>query len=185
MNTKKKVLMILVFIAFLLFGSGITYSVFTSGAALDIANQRIAKFIFNTEKLDHLELSLVDINPGSSEDYAFSVNNTSETALSNITVNYQIIVKTFHLIPLDIDLYKLDENDKEVLLMRCDESYSRNTENELICNSEVQEMPYTKEAIENYKLKVSFPSKYGEEKYSNLVDYIDLEIKSWQKIDKD
>lgn len=183
MKNRKKVLLLLMFISFVLFSSGITYSIFTSGTVLDINNQKIAKFVFNTEKLDHLELSLVDLNPGDSDEYAFSVSNSIDEVLSNITVEYQIVVKTFHLIPLDIMLYKI-ENEEEVLIMSCDETYSRNEDNELICNSELQEMPYTNEINDNYKLKVSFPEIYKEEIYSNLVDYIDLEIKSWQKIEK-
>ena len=156
MKNRKKVLLLLMFISFVLFSSGITYSIFTSGTVLDINNQKIAKFVFNTEKLDHLELSLVDLNPGDSDEYAFSVSNSIDEVLSNITVEYQIVVKTFHLIPLDIMLYKI-ENEEEVLIMSCDETYSRNEDNELICNSELQEMPYTNEINDNYKLKVSFP----------------------------
>ena len=39
-----------------------------------------------------------------------------------------------------------------------------------------------KESKNNYKLRISFPEEYNDEIYSNLVDYIDIEIKSWQKV---
>lgn len=183
MEIRKKVFMYLLITVFALFSSGITYSIFTSGADLDIDNQGIAKFVFNTEKLDHLELSLVDINPGDEDDYSFTVSNTSNRVQSNITVEYQIIIKTMHLIPLDLKLYKIDENDDEELIMSCDETYSRNSDNELVCKSPEQLMPYSSEALDDYKLIVSFPISYSDDVFSNLVDYIDLEIKSWQKID--
>jgi hypothetical protein len=42
-------------------------------------------------------------------------------------------------------------------------------------------MGYSVLKLDNYKLKVTFPSQYNGEVYSDLVDYINIEIKSWQK----
>ena len=81
--------------------------------------------------------------------------------------------------PLKIELYK-DVSGKEELILECTESYSRNSDNLLICNSEVQKMVHSEEVYDEYKLNVSFPSTYNDEKYSDLVDFIDIEIKSWQ-----
>jgi hypothetical protein len=36
--------------------------------------------------------------------------------------------------------------------------------------------------LDNYKITVEFPSEYNDEIYANLVDYINIEAKSWQKI---
>ena len=91
-----------------------------------------------------------------------------------------MIVKTYHLVPLTIELYKVEENG-ESLILTCDETYSRNESNELICNSNVEELNYKEAKENNYKLKVTFPSEYSNKMYSNLVDYINIEIKSWQK----
>ena len=44
-------------------------------------------------------------------------------------------------------------------------------------------MGYDEEQIDDYKLKIKFPSEYNDEIYSNLVDFISMEIKSWQKIE--
>ena len=101
--------------------------------------------------------------------------------LSNVTLNYQIIIKTYHFMPLKLELYKVTE-DKEELIMTCDENYSRNENNELVCNSPEQEMTYTKEAIDNYKIKAIYPNEFDGIEYSDIVDYIDVEIKSWQKL---
>ena len=35
---------------------------------------------------------------------------------------------------------------------------------------------------DDYVLKVTFDSNYSDEAYSNLIDYINIEIKSYQKV---
>ena len=181
MKIKRKALLIVGLLVLIIFSSGMTYSIFTSGTNIDVSNQKIAKFIFNAEKLDHLELNLVDLNPGDKETYSFEVSNSSETTLSNVTIQYQIVIKTLHLIPLNIKLYK--KAGKERLeVLSCDETFSRNDKNELVCNTSTQKMPFSMEEIDSYELEVEFPSLYVDDIYSNLVDYIDLEIKSWQKV---
>ena len=180
---KYKTLAILALLIALIFGSGITYSVFHSNASLR-SNQEIAQFIFKTEKTNHLELPIINLNPGDVNNYEFSVSNTSENKTSHVTIEYQIIIQTYHFMPLDIKLYKV-EGETETILMNCDETYNRNkTNNALVCNSVVQEMSYSNDTLDNYVIKVEFPAQYSDIEYSDLVDYIDVTIKSWQKIGK-
>lgn len=175
--------MIIISIAtFLTFFSGITYSIFHSEGTLNSNDRNIAKFIFNAESLDHLELPLVDLNPSDEKEYLFSVANKKEDKISEVTIEYVITIKTYHLVPLNINLYKISGEEEE-LILTCDESYSRNDENEIICNSATQQLLHDNEQLDNYKLRVSFPEEYNDEKYANLVDFINLEIKSWQKIE--
>ena len=68
-------------------------------------------------------------------------------------------------------------------LLTCDESFGRDTENQLVCNSVIQSMAYDNKVSDSYRLDVVFPAEYNDEKYSELVDYIDLDIASWQKIE--
>ena len=178
---KVKILIGMFLLATLLFGTGITYSIFYSDGILQTTNQKIAKFVFNAEKLDHLELELTDLHPGTVEEYAFQVSNNASSVISNVTLEYEIMIKTYHFIPLTIELYKItDENEERI--MTCDETYTRNSENEVVCNSPIQQMEYDKEVLDNYKIKVTFPTMYNTEEYADLVDYIDVEIKSWQKL---
>jgi hypothetical protein len=156
---------------------------FNSNSSLISTDQNIAKFIFNTESLDQLELSLVDLNPGDTKEYLFSVSNNSSGSTSNVSIQYQMTIKTYHLVPLVIELYRLNGSTEE-LVSTCDETYTRISNNELICNVPIQEMSYSSSILDNYKLKVGFPSEYNDETYSDLVDYINIEIKSWQKIEK-
>lgn len=183
MRKKYKILLCLFAISMLLFSSGITYSIFNSGAAATMLNQKIAKFIFNAEKVDFIELPLVDLNPGSVEEYYFSVTNADEKNMSSIAIEYQIVIKTYHFMPLNIELYKIGEDDSLNLLMECGDDNSRNSKNEVVCNSKVQQMLNLNDSSnDRYKIRIEFPEEYNSEEYSNLVDFIDLEINSWQKI---
>lgn len=176
---KYKILIILGILTALLFSSGITYSIFSSGSELTTVDQKIAKFVFETKQLDHIELNLSDITPGNTLEYQFYVTNNHSVGTSDVTLNYQITIKTFHLMPLTIELYKIGNNEE--LLMKCDETYTRNEKNELVCNSKIQEIDYSNEVMDNYKLKVAFPETYNSEEYADLIDYLNVEIKSWQK----
>lgn len=183
MKVKYKFLVGMLVITMLILGSGITYSIFNSGAGL-VGSQEIAQFIFNTEQVDHIEVPLIDMNPGSSREYAFAVsNNTSDTKRSNVTVEYEITIKTYHLIPLEIKLKKVDLEGKENDIMTCDET-TQNTINEYVCVSPIQLMSHTVSSLDNYILELVFPTTDGmdSEIYANLVDYISLDITSWQKM---
>ena len=177
---KKKLMIFVSMLVIMAFGTGITYSVFTSDAFGNV-NQKIAKFIFNAEEVDELHLSLTDLYPGVTKEYQFSVSNNSSGKLTNVTLNYNMIIKTYHFMPTEIKLYRIDD-ENETLVISCDETFTRNEENELVCNTETVEMSFKKEELHNYKLEVIFPSSYNSEEYTDLVDYIDIEINSWQKI---
>ena len=46
----------------------------------------------------------------------------------------------------------------------------------------LQEMVHSEEVVDNYKLRIEFPEDKNEEVYASLVDFINLEIRSWQKL---
>lgn len=177
---KKKMLLSFIILLLTVFTTGITYSVFTSNILLN-SNQKIAKFVFNTEMLDSLSLPLSGLTPGEEMEYSFEVSNNSKGIKSNITLNYNMIIKTYHFIPTTIKLYRVIDGSEE-LFMTCDESYTRNDVNELVCNTSTLEMKYSSNEIHEYKLKVSFDSNYSSIEYTDLIDYINIEINSWQKI---
>ena len=178
---KFKVLMISFLLAIIIFGTGITYSLFTSNSNFSM-NQKIAKFVFNTKKTDSIEVPLSDIKPGDVKTFNFEVANSQDRIVSDVTVNYQIIVKTLHLMPLEIKLYK--KGTKDELILNCDETFGRDKDNQLICNSNIQEMPNTIEKLDKYELQITYPEKYNNEMYEDLVDFIDIEIRSWQNAGK-
>lgn len=180
---KVKIVMILFSLILLIFGSGITYSLFNSRTNMNNNEQNIAKFVFNTERYDELQFPLIDLNPGDNEEYDFSVSNSDSGVLSNVSIGYQMIIKTYHFVPTIVELYKINDEIEE-LIMTCDETYPRNDENELMCESPIQELGYSNEELDNYKIKINFPSEYNDALYSDLVDYLNIEIKSWQKTEE-
>lgn len=177
----KKVFFVILLATLIVFFSGITYSFFNSTAKLSSSNQGIASFIFETQNLEKIELALDGLKPGDKKEFLFSVTNKKKEKVSDVTVEYRLKIKTYHFIPLVINLYKM-ENDKETFIGACDETASRNTDNELVCNMPIDILSNTMEQINNYKLKIDFPSEYNDISYSNLVDFINIEIDSWQKI---
>lgn len=176
-KTRLKIIVMLISSIVLICGSGITYSLFTSSSKL-VANQKIAQFVFNATKTDVIELPIANLNPGAKSEYKFQVTNNIDNKRSDVTIKYQMTIKTFHFMPLEINLYKENE---ETPLLTCEES-SRNTDNEVVCNTEVQTMDYKLNATDNYKLVIEFPEEYNDDSYTDLVDYVDIEIKSWQAI---
>ncbi|MEG0909040.1 MAG: hypothetical protein RSH78_01625 [Bacilli bacterium] len=183
MNKKYKIILILGIFILITFCSGLTYSFFHSSLKSTSTDQHISKFVFKAETKETINLPLLDLNPGDILEYPFSISNSELDIVSNVTIEYQLTLKTFHLVPLTIELFKVGSNNTETLLMTCDESFSRNIDNELICNAPLQSMIYGSPTNDNYKIKVTFPKQYNNEIYANLVDYINIEIRSWQKIE--
>lgn len=174
---KNRVAVIFILFCLIICCSKITYSLFTSESSFSIKNMGIAEFIFEANRTNHIELDFMDLKPGDTKEYLFEVTNTKNNIITNVTTEYQITVKTFHFMPLLIELYK---GDKQVMV--CNEDYSRNEENALICNSDIWEMKHNAIEKENFMIKLSFPEKYNSNNYTELVDYIDIDISSWQKI---
>lgn len=182
---KKKLIVIAGFLVLLVLGAGVTYSAFNSSASMK-TNQNIAKFVFEANQTDHIELPLYDLKPGDTKDYKFSVSNGKSLddiiSLSDVTINYEIIVSTYHFIPLNIELYSVVD-DKEEVIMTCDENnYSRDENNILKCTSDTLGMNYNSTKLDNYLIRITFDEKYNTYEYSDLVDFIDVEINSWQKV---
>lgn len=182
---KKKVMLIIILGILITFLSGITYSLFTSRATMISANQGIASFIFEANNLDHIDLNLNGLVPGDNKEYLFSVTNTNENKkTSEVTIEYKLIIKTYHFMPLEINLYEVGE-EKDNLVGKCDETAARNANNELVCAMPLGTLKNNVEEKDDYKLVVTFPSQYNDASYSNLVDYMSIEVESWQKILKE
>lgn len=169
----------LIVVVMIIFSLGITYSVFQSSAGLNIEDQNIAKFVFNAKQLDEINIPLFNIKPGEYKEYLFSVANNENGNKSDVSFEYQIIIKTYHFVPFEITLYK-----DETIIGVCNETYSRNQNNELVCNMPVNSIDYSAEKTDTYKLVVNFPEEYDDSIYSGLVDYINLKIKSWQAVEE-
>ena len=161
---KHRVFIIILLFSLIVCFTGVTYSLFNSENYLYVGNMEIAEFIFDTKRMDHIELGFTDLKPGDINEFNFEVTNTKDNMITNVTTEYQITIKTFHFMPLLIELYK-------------------DSENALVCNSLVWEMEHKSTETEKFKIKVTFPEQYNSYDYTELVDYIDIDISSWQKVD--
>lgn len=176
---KRRILLIIMFGFLNILLVGVTYSFFKSDSGL-FANQDIAKFVFEAEETSTISVPLTDLSPGDVVSYTFDVTNNVDDAVSQVTINYQCVIRTYHLMPLEIKLYKT--GSVEELILTCDETFGRDNDNQLICNSLIQEMPYDNKVSDSYRLDIVFPEEYNNSDYSDLVDYIDIDIRSWQDL---
>ena len=172
----KKKILVLILLGIAILGVGITYSMYHSMITSNI-DVYIANFIVDAQMKNHIDLDLSSLKPGDTIDYDFSVSNGSQDTSSDVNINYNIIIRTMHFMPLDIVLY--DDSDNEI--MTCDETFSRDENNELVCTSDTMVMPYRENVQDDYSLEISFPIQYSSYEYSSLIDYLNIEVISSQK----
>ncbi len=179
--TKKKLFIIeIIALSFLLL-VGVTYSLYTSDTDLTSTDIAVAEFIFNSNKTDLIELPFDSLAPGDVVTHSFSVANNLDTKVSEVAVEYQITLTTLHAVPLSYELIKDNEGIYESILT-CNETSTRNAEGLLECKTTLIQMSHETAKNDNYILNISFPAVYNDVIYSNLIDYVDIEIESWQKV---
>jgi len=181
---KKKIIVILILIYLLMTGVTTSYSMYNDHQNGKVNNLEFAKIIFNNEELTELSLPLDNIFPGSSLDYNFKISNKKNGIRSEINIGYNITIETYHIIPIAIKLYQKSTTNK--LLLECNETnYERNSQNKLVCTTEDFQLNYTEDTSHEYNLNITFNenSSSGEswsQEYTNLIDYVDIKINSWQ-----
>ena len=172
---KKKILIII--IMFMLISvTGITYSLYTNMVKKEIPIS-LASFNVGVERKNSLDITLNDLEPGSVNRYDFSVLNNTNENISDVSIYYNIVLKTGNYMPLDIKLYDSSNN-----VLFDSKDGTRTDENELLLKTEDILMPYSENVKDDYSLEVVFPEEYSGEEYSGLVDYINLTIEATQKI---
>lgn len=177
---KRKIIIILI-ISILTCCSLMTYSFFRTDTTGESEDQPIAKFIFQVTRAAEFELPLVDLVPGTEQEILFAVTNTEAGQINEVAMEYELTLKTYHFVPLVIELYEIIDEEPE-LILTCDETFERNEQNELVCTTPSKTMGFTKEEVVEYKLIISFPSEYNDEIYANLVDYLNLELQAFQQL---
>ncbi len=172
---KKRILIIIVM--FMLISiTGITYSLYTNMIKKEIPIS-LASFSVGVERKDTLDIDLSDLEPGSVNRYDFSVLNNINENMSDVSISYNIVLKTGNYMPLEIKLYDSSNN----ILFDSNDGI-RTEDNELLLKTEDVIMPYSKSVKNDYSLEVVFPENYSGEEYSGLVDYINLTIEATQII---
>ncbi len=170
---KTKLTLIVILLVLIVFGAGMTYAIFFDAALSNTTNE-LATFLVDAQLTDQIDIPLEGLKPGDNLDYDFQIVNSSD-----VNINYYLTIKTMHFIPFDITL--VNESGEELLI--CDESHERNLHNELECKTSEFFMNYNSFNSDKYTIKLNFSDKYNTLEYSSLVDYIVIEVDSYQKID--
>ena len=176
---RKKILISLIVLTGLVFGGSITYSMYTSSTSL-VSTNELASFVFESKKTDVIDLELSDLVPGDVLEYNFSVTNSNNLDSSDVLIDYFLTIKTFRYIPLNIEVYMVNDST-EVLMFDCSDSI-KNSNGEFECKSEVNSLNFGIDEVDDYKIKVSFMDGYNDWSYADLVDFISLEINASQRI---
>ena len=172
----KKRLLIIAIMFMLISVTGITYSLYTNMIKKEVPIS-LATFNVGIEKKTTLDIDLSDLEPGSVNRYDFSILNNINESMSDVSISYNIVLKTGNYSPLDIKLYDSSDN----LLFDSNDGV-RTEDNEVLLKTDDIIMPYSKSVKNDYSLEVVFPEEYSGEEYSGLVDYIHLTIEANQKI---
>ena len=172
----KKRILIIAIMLMLISVMGITYSLYTNMTKKNVPIS-LASFSVGVEKTPSLDINIGDLEPGSVNSYNFSILNNIDEEMSDVSITYNIILKTGNYIPLDIKLYDSENN---VLFTSSDGV--RTEDEELLLKSSDIVMPYSRSVKNDYRLEVVFPEEYSGEEYSGLIDYINLTIEASQKI---
>lgn len=182
---KKKILIILLLTNLLLLGVGGTYAAYRDEAVGTINEFNFAKIIFNNEETSSISLPNNGLKPGEKISYNFKVSNNKDSQRSDVNIDYKITIQTYHLIPTTIKLYDTNDGNRE-LLLTCNESAQRDEEYKINCVSDDYTLYYSSNDEDNYEVEVIFDSTDAEgnpwpQDYSELLDFIDIKIDSWQK----
>lgn len=179
---KKQIILILLIVYILIFGVNTTYSMYNSRRDSKV-ELSFAKIIFNNEELNNLSIPINNLVPGKEIVYKFKISNNKDGIRSEINIGYSIVVETFKIMPVQIELWNADG-----MVLVCDEeNFSRNVENKLICDTEEKVLSYNEDKEDEYSLKISFSDKDNEdmlwnEEYADLIDFIDIKINSYQLV---
>jgi flagellar basal body-associated protein FliL len=182
---KKTIILILIVAYVLIFGVNTTYSMYNSKSNTEVKLD-FAKIIFNNEETNSFSLPISNLIPGESLEYKFKVSNNKDGNRSEINIGYSITIETFKILPATIELYN---TDTEKLILTCNEDlFERNAENKLICNTEEFKLDFNSDKTDNYKIQISFEEHNDNndiwtEEYSELIDFIDIKINSWQIVE--
>ena len=177
---KLEIAILLILLAMLCFLIPFTLSRFRTeargNAPIDIA------FYLLNDTYTRQNITLDEMKPGDEKSYTFSVSNTDGTNRSEVTLDYEILIRTTTNLQLE---YELDEittgTDLDVVLSSNtvtddDGTYFK----EIKTSSET--FAYTSDQTKLYKLTIKYPSSLKDHKNQVFCENIEINSLSKQKI---
>lgn len=125
-----------------------------------------------TNTLNELSYKLDDMLPGDEKTYTFSVQNFDNGGRTQTAMEYYFYINNSNDIPYTISLYKNDENTNILF-------YNDNT-NRYESNANI--LGFSDDETDEYELVINWDGDYTSSLYNGKVDYIDITIRSNQKI---
>lgn len=173
----KKIFVILLCLLLVLFLVRFTYSRYqtqtNSNGELDIA------FYLLKEDYKTMNIKLDAIQPRTDPYvYNFSVSNTDGTNRAETNLTYDLTIVTTTNLPLTYELYMNNSNAilTNEVAQDGDETYFRTIK------TSTQELDFNADKTNLYTLKVYFPTEYKTINYQDIIESVEVQVSSKQKI---
>ena len=148
-------------------------------ATIDIA------FFVTNDTYNYQEITLVDMIPGDTKEYTFSVSNFKDDLRTEVNLKYNVEVLTTTNIPLQYELY-LNNNgiDNEVvdtneIIQDDDNTYFRSIK------TIEKDFNFNENQTDIYKLVIKYPSEQKDINYQDSAENIEIRINAKQVLDSD
>ncbi len=145
-----------------------------SNGSLDIA------FYLVKEDYQTMNIKLDSIIPrDEAYTYTFAISNTNGTNRADVNLTYDLTIVATTNLPLN---YELLINGSDAIITNTvaqdgDGTYFRTI------TTQTQELDYTTDKTNTYKLNVYFPAEYDDINYQDIVDAVQIKVNSRQKIE--
>ena len=144
----------------------------------------IAFFIVN-DTYTREEITLLDMEPGDTNSYTFSVANTDGSERTEVNMTYEVEVLATTNLPLEYSLFIINSGiDQNIVNSSSIISDDDGTYFKLLTTS-TRTFTFSANATDNYKLTVNFPSEFKNFKYQGVAENIEIRVKARQILDSD
>lgn len=183
MNNKKlkfKIIVFILLLIILLFLIPYTFSRFKTEARGD-AKIDVAFYLLNDE-YQHQSINLEGFEPGMSREYNFSVANFNSNSRSEVTLDYEVVVRTTTNLPLEYKLYKIENDIALNINLEDNIETDKNGTFFKSLKTESIRFSHTANYVNYYRLQIIFPSEYKNYKYQGIPEHIEIDVNSKQVI---
>lgn len=186
MRNKIYILVGIFIVIFLVMGITSTYSAYRTNIKGEISKIQLAKFVFEKDSTQEINLDINNLVPGDSLVYDFFVANNKNNIVTDVIIDYEIEIETLNLIPVVIYLYKL-ENDNKKLVLTCNTANQNSNNSKINCLTEKQQLDYKQKINNSYQIEILYPEfdsngNMWNLDYANKYDYISVKLNSYQSV---
>lgn len=158
----------------------ITVSRFESNSNSN-ADVDIAFYVLN-EDYQTLNLTLNDIVPREEPYiYNFTVSNEKDGNVAEVDIEYELTVRTTTNLPLEIELYKTENNNQIMATKETVQDEYGTIFNRFIMSQYT--FYYDTPKTDSYTLTVYFPAEYNSENYQDITELIEVNVDAKQIIE--